>query len=225
MSSPKSGHTVFTKSLFRAGNECLTKLYYRSRDDYAENGSHLPYMAHNAFNKQMLGLLLKRSLPTGYVVENGSYSEMNCTTEQRLEQSDVVIYNASFLIDHLFAKVPVVVKKGQQLDAYFVQTRAVRSLKPNLRNRNGVIRAKWVDYLLEIAFQMLVMERKYPDWEIRPWLVLPNRKEKCGTNNLDLKLAELKKNRKVGAVQIVEMTDYSGIWAKIPVSTYVRDIR
>ncbi|MDX1671387.1 MAG: DUF2779 domain-containing protein, partial [Balneolaceae bacterium] len=151
--------------------------------------------------------------------------EMNRTTEQWLEQSDVVIYNASYLIDHLFAKVPVVVKKGQKLDAYFVQTRAVRSHNPNLRDRNGMIRAKWVDYLLEIAFQLLVMERKHPDWKIRPWLVLPNRKEKCGTDNLDLKLTELKKNSRIGVVQKAELADHSGIWTKIPVSTYVRDIR
>ncbi|MDR8390329.1 DUF2779 domain-containing protein [Aliifodinibius sp. S!AR15-10] len=216
MSGNESSSDYFTKYLFRTGCNCPTKLYYKARPSiYPEREEALPFIAHIRYNKRQLRLLLERLYPQGKRVAHGDREHMAEETAQLLEQDYTVIYNAAFLYRSLFSRVPLLEKDGERVRIYNLQTKAFDPQRYSMTNRQGRIHSKWIDYLRDFAYQLLVIKKLYPHWKLEPYLVLPDKTATAPIDNLDQKL--------VSGVP-VEVEDMSDLLAFVPVIDQINAI-
>lgn len=166
--------SYFTRHLFRTGLECPTRLYYRALD-YPENQESLPFIAHYRYNKRQLKNLAKCSFPKGVQIDTLSTEGAAEKTEECLKENTITLFDPVFIWKHYKAKISILVRKANHVDIYYFQTRAFKPEKHDVSNSRGDIYAKWLDYLTDIAFQVHVMEKCYPDFDISPHLVVPSK--------------------------------------------------
>lgn len=175
--------TYFTKHLFRAGLQCPTKLFYNARG-YPEDRSALPFLRHAGYNKQLLKSLTRSIYPAGKYVDGDSIEESAARTGQYLNAPEIVIFDAIFTYRQMMAKLPLVVKDGQRLTVFEVQTKAFSSRKHQLLDPKGDIPSKWRKYLLGFAYQLYILKKAYPGCSVLPLLVLPNKSGYAQTDGL-----------------------------------------
>lgn len=187
MSADSEQTDYFTKHLFESGLECPTRLYYKA-ESYPEDQRSQPFIEHAVYNKRLLKSLLRSAYPDGTPVGGDSVMKAFEDTQTLLEVENAVLFDAVFVLDKMMAKLPVVEKTGKQLKIYHVQTKAVGSRKNRLVNRHGDIYSKWRRYLLGFAYQLYIISRIYPEYELIPFLVLPDKRGNSSTDNLHYKL-------------------------------------
>lgn len=174
MALGSNSNFYFTRHLFRTGLECPTRLYYRALN-YPENQTSLPFINHYRYNKKQLKNLAKCSFPKGIQIDTSSLEDAAKTTEKDLRKSKITLFDSVFIWEKFMAKIPILEKKDNRVEIYHFQTRAFRPEKHDVSSSRGDIYAKWLDYLTDVTFQVHIVEKCYPDWEIHPYLVLPSK--------------------------------------------------
>ncbi|MDZ7715303.1 MAG: DUF2779 domain-containing protein [Balneolaceae bacterium] len=173
----------FTKYLFKTGLECPTRLYY-NKQDYPENQTPFPFIAHLRFNKKMLFKLLESLFAEGESVENNAIEEAAEETAYKLQDENTVLFAPVFIFDKAMAKVPVLKKEGESVTIFEVHTKAYNPGRHRLINHHGKIYSKWKDYLLGLAYKYHIISHLYPRWNIRTELVLPRKNASAGRDDL-----------------------------------------
>lgn len=181
---------LFTKHLFRSACTCPTKLYYKADPaTYPEQQQQLPFIEHIRYNKRQLRLLLERLFPAATPIQRQNYHRAAEKTTRLLDEEYTVIFHASFICDHMFARLPVVEKDGGRVRIYDLQTKAFDPGRHSMTGHHGNIHSKWKNYLIDLAFKLFVIKHNYPAWKLEPYLVLPDRTATTSIDNLDKKLA------------------------------------
>ncbi|SMO85297.1 DUF2779 domain-containing protein [Fodinibius sediminis] len=174
----------FTKHLFRAGLECPTKLFYKSQD-YPENSKALPFIRHAVYNKKLLKSLVRSVHSEGVLVEGDSVRDSAARTGTYLmENRNITLFDPVFVHRRMMAKVPVLVKNGDQLTILHVQSKAFSSRKHQLLKPGGGIHSRWRKYLLDFAYQLYILKQEFPDFSLLPLLVLPDKSGAAHTDSL-----------------------------------------
>ena len=105
-----------TKSRFNQAAECHTKLFYAARPnvyaDQSRNDAFLEALKAGGFQ---VGELAKLMFPDGVEVTATSHEAQVARTNELLMQPNVTIFEAAFRHDNLFARVDVLVKRGQEV--------------------------------------------------------------------------------------------------------------
>lgn len=177
----------FTKHLFQAGLECPTKLFYKA-ESYPENKQSLPFIEHAIYNKRLLKSLARSPWPEGILINNSNIEDAAGRTRRLLESDSVVLFDAIFTHKRMMAKLPIVVRSGNELTVYHIQLKAFNPKKKQLINQHGNIYSKWEDYLLQFAYQLYIIKQNHPGFGLNPVLVLPNKMETGQAGDLHFKL-------------------------------------
>ncbi|NGP76130.1 DUF2779 domain-containing protein [Balneolaceae bacterium YR4-1] len=172
MPDKDTDRTYFTKHHFRTGLECPTRLYYNARE-YPENREALPSIAHYRYNKKQLTALARCQFPKGLQIDSGSIERDFEETRKKLKKGNTVLFDPVFIHNRLLANIPILEKKGDKVNVYHIQTKTFRRQKSDLSNSAGEIYSKWRKYAIDFAFQIYVISRCYPGWEIRSFFLLP----------------------------------------------------
>ena len=172
MPDPEKEITYFTKHLFRTGLECPTRLYYNAKE-YPENREALPFIAHYHYNKEQLTALARCSFPKGLQVEAGSIEKDNEVTRRKLQKRNVVLFDPVFIHDRFLASIPILEKKGKDVSIYHLQTKTYQRKRPGISNSSGQVYSKWRNYIIDFAFQVYVIGKCYPDWNLHSYFLLP----------------------------------------------------
>ena len=175
--------TYFTKHLFKTGLKCLTKLYYKSQD-YPEDQESQPFIEHAIYNKKLLKSLARSIYSDGQFVRGNSIDEAAVLTRDLLSEENIILFDAVFAYQQMMAKLPIVIKRGRQLTAIHVQTKAFSSRKHRLWNHKGEIHSRWKRYLLDFSYQLFLLKQQYPDFSVLPLLILPDKSGYAQTNGL-----------------------------------------
>ncbi len=180
-----------TKSRFTLGMDCPTKLFYAGNPDiYPDASIEDTFLKSLAENGYHVGALAQQYHPGGHAVSTLNPEEALAQTEQLLEQDEVTIYEAAFRFDDLFIRVDILVKKGNQIDLIEVKAKSYDKEKNgNLATSNGKPRAKWLPYLLDIAFQKYVVTKALPDSQVRAWLMPVDKQAVCPIHTLHQKIS------------------------------------
>lgn len=173
----------FTRHLFKAGLVCSTKLFYKA-ELYPEDQRSQPFIEHAAYNKRLLKSLLRSAYRDGKFVGENSVADAFEQTQILLKTDNTVLFDAIFILDNMMAKLPVIEKSGKDLNIYNVQIKAFSSKKHNLVNRHGDIYSKWRRYLLGFAYQVYLIGKLYPEYNLIPILAVPDKRGKSQTDNL-----------------------------------------
>lgn len=197
---------LFTKSRFKIGLECPTKLYYYSLKDEQSNLIYKNRMSDDAFLQfladggHMVGEFAKFTVhespnnPDITVHEQG-YEESLAETNRRL-QADLasnatytVIAEAAIQHGDFFIRVDLLVANhvAKTLTLIEVKAKSVdqQTIDAGFKNRNGY-EAKWLPFIYDVAFQTLVAEHSdlWAEYKVIPKLMLVNKEVPVGRNGL-----------------------------------------
>lgn len=219
MADSTASNNYFTKHLFGAGIECATKLYYKSLD-YPENKKAIPFIRHAVFNKRLLKALARTVYPGGLFIDNNSIPVAASQTRDQLNQHDIVLFDAVFEYRRMIARLPIVVRKGNVLTVFQFQTKAFDSRRHSLANKDGRIYDKWRSYLLDFAYQLYLLKQLYPELELQPLLVMPEKSGTSCTDYLPSLLKPLEKDSKPASVSAANQE----LLVKLEVSNLIRTV-
>ncbi|WP_445664799.1 DUF2779 domain-containing protein [Fodinibius sp. AD559] len=188
-----------TRHLFGAGLECPVKLDYY-RQNYPQNQQSRPFIEHAIYNKRLLTALARSIYPNGVLVDGQQIKNAADKTYQLLQQDEAVLFDAIFEHQQMMARLPIIHKYGDQLTVFYVRTKAFDSRKHRITDTKGFINSKWEKYILDLAYQVYLIQNSYPDLDIQAMLVMPEKSSSAYTDNLPLFLHPLDNGSKVQSI-------------------------
>ena len=179
---------LLTKSRFKLGLECPNKLYYTRKKEYANKKQEDPFLQALAQGGFQVEEMARMQYPNGILIEGNDwdYELLWQQTQKLLQQENVIIYEPAFLIDGLFIRVDVLVKKGNNIELVEVKS---KSFTPNdeylfIGKREKMV-SGWKPYLFDIAFQKYVMQLCFPMWNIQSYLMMADKSKKASIDGLN----------------------------------------
>ncbi|MEA3452125.1 MAG: DUF2779 domain-containing protein [Bacteroidota bacterium] len=225
----KMSKRYLTKSRFKIGSECTTKLFYTKKDDYPDAKTDDPFLAALAQGGYQVGELAKQYYPNGHDIKTLDYEKSLAETAKLLEQDEVVIYEGAICFENLFIRADIIVKKGNRIKLIEVKAKSINPDDTGFMNVKGdKVSSDWKAYLEDVAFQKFVISKAYPKFNISSYLMLADKSAKCATNGLNQKF-QIVKNRenRTGVEVSSELTKEdieNPVLAEIKVSGIIDDI-
>ena len=187
-----------TKSKFKSGLECVTKLYYTGKKkEYADqkiDDKFLQALAEGGHQTGALSLFEFCDNPIGddIIVETLDYDESILITNEKLARSGkVIIAEAAFKYNNLFIRADIIVKNGNVIDLYEVKAKSFNSAEESEQSfiagkgDKERIASKWEPYLYDIAFQKYVITKAFPEYTVNSHLLLVDKAKKATVNGLN----------------------------------------
>lgn len=101
-----------TKSRFKLGLDCPTKLFYTKKSDvYADQSLDDQFLKALAEGGFQVGELAKCYFPDGIEVDGLDYEATWAKTQDLLKNDNVVIFEGAFKFNNLFVRVDILEKK------------------------------------------------------------------------------------------------------------------
>ena len=167
-----------TKSRFKLALDCPTKLYYTRKKKYenrSDSDSFLEALAQGGFQVEELA---RMDYPEGIAIigDDYNYDLLAEKTQTLLEKENVTIFEPAFLINDLFIRVDILVKKGNNIKLIEVKAKSIKSVDhQSFIKSKGKLGSGWELYLYDIAFQKYVIQCCYPEWNISSYLKLADK--------------------------------------------------
>jgi len=188
-----------TKSRYKLGKECPTKLYYTGKKEYPDSKMDDPFMEALAEGGYQIGELAKHYFPDGHDITTLNHKEAEEQTNELLKQDKVIIYEPAIRFNNLFIRIDILIKNGNHFDLIEVKAKSFDSTdkSPFFGKKSGLL-SKWSSYLHDVAFQSYVLEKVFPDASINNFLMLVDKHVICATDGLNQKfrIARDENNRK-----------------------------
>ena len=156
MSMPR----YLTKSRYKLGLECPTKLFYTGKSEtYPDTKLDDSFLAALAEGGYQVGELAKYYYPGGTDITTLDYEQALAETAALLEQENAIIYEAAIRYENLFIRVDVLVKRGNTLEIIEVKAKSYDPTGPSpfLTKRAATLSSGWKSYLYDVAFQKYVV--------------------------------------------------------------------
>lgn len=183
-----------TKSRFKVGHECPTKLYYLDRPEYSNKKNEAPFLEALADGGFQVGALAKIYFPNGVEVTTRNHEDAWTQTQTLLLQNDeCTIFEAALKFEGLFVRVDILRKKGKFIELIEVKA---KSFNPetdafaSYDKKTGALKnlkSNWEPYLLDIAFQKHVAQLALPEFSYRGFLMLADKSKKASISGLHQK--------------------------------------
>lgn len=184
---------TLSKSDYQLARSCATKLYYKELG-YPQNRDDNPYLAMLAEGGYMVEQLAKLSFPDGIAVEYDRRDPIGSArrTTELLSRDRVTLFEATLLHERMLARVDILQKHGTRFDLIEVKSVSFDSEEARdlpagpFRGKRAPhpISSKFAPYLEDVAFQVLVLRRLFPDTTVVPWLMLVDQARRTGIEGL-----------------------------------------
>ena len=176
-----------TKSRFKSALECPVKLFYTGKAEYPDKKKQDDFLAALAEGGFQVGELAKLYYPGGIEIEEKGYDLPLQTTQQLLQQDNVVIFEAAFLHENLFIRADIVVKKGNRIDLIEVKSKSFAGDETRMVGAKGGLTAAWRPYLYDVAFQKYVVSQAMPGCAVKAHLMLADKEMRATVDGLNQK--------------------------------------
>ena len=170
-----------SKSRFKQGMECPTKLYYTNKKNiYADSSAENAFLMALAEGGFQVGELAKFMFCNDPIGEDITIHELDYgtalkkTNDKLLLEGKIVIAEAAFLFKNFFIRTDIIVKVGNQIDLYEVKAKSW-SNESDFWGSKGELTSKWLPYLQDVAFQKYVVQQCFPDCNVNPHLLVANK--------------------------------------------------
>jgi hypothetical protein len=181
-----------TKSRFKIGSECPTKLYFNDRKEYANNNSEDQFLKALADGGFQVGELSKLYYPGGEEVKTLDYEAALEATNALLERDNVIIYEAALGFENLFVRVDILVKRGSEIELIEVKAKSFDPTeefepfdKRLLKSGKYSLKADMKPYLLDVAFQTYVARKAKPQFRFTPYLMMADKSTTASVEGLN----------------------------------------
>ncbi len=226
------GKNYLTKSRFKTGYECPSKLYYLDDKSYGNNNvdnSFLEALAEGGFQ---VGELAKIYHPGGIEITGKDKDKDKAASEtaELLKKENVIIYEASFKYENLFVKTDVLVKKGDFVELIEVKAKSFNPTEENaFYNKNSLkkgdpkLNSEWEPYVVDIAFQTYVFQKAFPKLKSTSYLMLADKTAVASVSGINQKFFLSKDNSGQARVTVSEGTNEKVLGTKLLVKIPVQD--
>ena len=166
-----------SKSRYRLGLECPTKIFYSlHRETYLNRNGDNDFLMALAEGGFQVGELARCMHMPGETVESLAQEDALSKTAQLWQQDPVTIFEAAFAARDCFIRADIVRKHGKVIDLIEVKSKSVDPDEDDIFvGKRGGIKAEWVPYLHDIAFQTFVTRSAMPDYSVQPYLMLADK--------------------------------------------------
>lgn len=214
-----------TKSLFRTGVTCATKLFFTAQPElYVNRKTGDTFLQALAEGGMQVGELAKCMHPGGIEVTARGYDEQVAETSALLAREEVTLFEAAIRHGSLFARVDVLRKRGQSVDLIEVKAKSFDPKATDIFVQgNGEPRAGWLPYLQDIAFQCHVFTLAFPALEVRGKLMLVDKTKPATVKGLAARFG-IRRERGRTSVVVAPRTDATAIGEPILAEADVTDI-
>src|SRR5882724_1107588 len=176
-----------TKSRFKIGLECPTKLFYTKKEEYFDGKLEDEFLQALAAGGFQVGELAKLYYPGGTNIDELDYEISLAKTAELLKKQDVIIYEAAFLYRNLFIRADLLIKKGNAVDLIEVKAKSFDPHEESFLTKQGFIIPEWEPYLYDAAFQKFVIGQAYPSFHLSTFLLLADKSKAASVNGLNQK--------------------------------------
>ena len=179
---------VLSKSRFKLGLECPNKLFYTGKKEYANQKNENPFLEALAKGGFQVEELARLYYPGGHLLEgeDWDYEKHWNQTKELLKKENVIIYEAAFLVDGLFIRTDILVKKGNIIELIEVKSKSYEPENENIFiEKRGGLNNKWKPYLFDVAFQKYVMQLCFPEWKIKSFFMMADKSKKASIDGLN----------------------------------------
>ncbi len=179
---------VLSKSRFKLGLECPNKLYYTGKKDYANKKNENPFLEALAKGGFQVEELARLYYPGGHLLEGEDWDYVKHwkQTKELLKKENVIIYEAAFLVDGLFIRTDILVKKGNIIELIEVKSKSYEPENEYIfLGKRGGMDSKWKPYLFDVAFQKHVMQLCFPEWEIKSFILMADKSKKASIDGIN----------------------------------------
>ena len=195
-----------TKSRFKLGLECPTKLFYtKKKKIYADSkigDTFLEALAEGGYQVGELAKYLVSDDPfkDDITVETLDYTESLTQTQQKINAGpNCVIAEPAFAYKSLFIRVDLFEKIGNTINIYEVKSKSwghgynrdqvndvmITTPKRGIDKGKKTLNGHWYYYLYDLAFQKYVVEKSFPDCKVNAYLVLADKYKTTSVSGLN----------------------------------------
>jgi hypothetical protein len=177
-----------SKSRFKLALQCPTKLFYTGKTEYENADAMDSFLEALAEGGYQVGELAKCYYPGGHMIEELGYELPLQKTNELLKQENVVIYEAAIQYKDFFVRVDVLEKKGDLIRMIEVKSKSFRGNDADdFLDANGFLSGGWAAYLEDVAFQKYVVQKAFPQWKVKAFLMLADKNKQATVNGLNQK--------------------------------------
>lgn len=178
---------LLTKSRFKLGMECPTKLFYTAKPQYANQSLEDSFLAALAQGGYQVGELAKCYFPDGINIASLDTDKALRETEQYLKRENVTLFEPAIRFQNFLVRVDILVKRGNEVEIIEVKAKSFHPGEDSFftkRGNKGLVSA-WRPYLEDVAFQHHVITQAYPEFSIKPFLMLADKSCTAETDGLN----------------------------------------
>jgi hypothetical protein len=243
--SPTRRLRTLSKSDFTLACTCPAKLYFRE-NGYPDTRDSDPYLRFLAEGGYMVEALAKARYPDGVQLTYGRDAAADyAMAREFLERRNATLFETTLLLGRRLARVDILEKRGDEVRLIEVKAKSFDGAEhaANLRDGGkGVFRGKrkphavvsdWMPKLLDVTYQVLLLERAFPGLKVTPFLALVDKSKRAAVDGIpslfDLVMAEgrdgtrrLQTARYVGSPELVPQLD---LITEVDVSAEVDSLR
>ena len=218
-----------TKSRFKLGLECPTKLFYTKKsDEYADAKDADPFLKALADGGFQAGELAKCYYPGGIEIEGLDYEKTWKETQEYLKQPNVILYEAAILFENLFVRVDVLKKTGNKIELIEVKSKSfnAKTFHEDIwqkRNKNK-LDSDWKGYIFDIAFQSYVTKLAFPNFEVKSFLMCSDKDKVASIDGLNQKFLIQRIDERKTIIKKIGDTDLKSLGDPILTAIEVTDV-
>jgi hypothetical protein len=168
--------TKLTKSRFTQALVCPCKLFYGLDSRYVNTRAgdeFLQGLADGGFQVGELARLFARAhAPDAIEINAADLDEQVRLTAEALKHDFATVFEATIRYENLLVRVDVLDKRGDRLYVQEVKSKSFNVARDTFRTQDGRMRAGWLPYLYDVAFQVYVVSKAFPDLEVNAGLIL-----------------------------------------------------
>lgn len=221
MSSPR----YLTKSRFKLGQECPTKLFYTKKKEYLDSKMDDSFLAALAEGGFQVGELAKCYYPGGHDITTLDYEEAERQTNKLLEQDKVIIYEPAIRFQNLFIRIDVLIKNGNHFELIEVKAKSFDTEdEDGFLTKKGTIRSSWTPYLDDVAFQKHVLSGKFPKASIDSYLMMADKNSECPIDGLNQKFRIVRDESNRKGIKVSHTLEESDLKTHILIKVQVDDM-
>ena len=181
-----------TKSRFKLGLECPTKLFYVGKKEYPNQKQSDPFLLQLANGGFQVEALARLKYANGIMIEIKNTELATQQTSELLLENNACLFEASFTHRSLHVRSDIVIKTGNHIKLIEVKAKSSRSSYTvssefMQKSKTPKLNSKWEAYLWDIAFQKYVIQLCYPDLQISANLLLADKDAKSSVDGINQK--------------------------------------
>ena len=173
-----------SKSDFMLAHDCPTKLYYKKMGypSVDDGNEYLHYLARGGY---MVGKMATLFYPTGVLIDtDGDYAKAIKLTKEYLKRDKITLFEAAIESKGKLIRIDILEKKNNKFNLIEVKSKSYEtSSEEKIVKKN---QKELEDYIIDVAYQYLVLQEAFPKIKIQPWLFLPDKSKNTKIEGLNL---------------------------------------